>query len=237
MLCWNCRKQDALPNQRLCQDCQSSQKKRWADNKRQAVLAQRQERIALNLCSSCGKRPAAPGFKQCLECKAKHTTDVALRRRAWRSAGICSRCGKHPATIGTMCKQCRDGRNETHRLGARRRKKARIKLGLCIQCKLLNDTPQFSTCSTCRAERRDKAAKNRLTSLQYSILERDGFACQLCSIDKYLHVHHIDGNGTGSPNPNDDPDNLITLCRRCHNAITILRACGNPKRTTYLILA
>ena len=53
------------------------------------------------------------------------------------------------------------------------------------------------------------------------ILVRDGQACRKCgksSKKAKLVVHHIDGNGRGSPNPNNDDSNLITLCRACHAA-------------------
>jgi len=47
-------------------------------------------------------------------------------------------------------------------------------------------------------------------TLKRSIRERDNYICQLCS--KYGNsVHHIDYN-----KKNCNPDNLITLCRKCH---------------------
>jgi len=51
---------------------------------------------------------------------------------------------------------------------------------------------------------------NRLTALR-----RDGFLCRDCGKKRDLVVHHIDQTGQ-SPNPNNDMDNLITLCRKCH---------------------
>lgn len=53
------------------------------------------------------------------------------------------------------------------------------------------------------------------------ILQRDGHACVKCGATpapSKLTVHHIDGNGRGSDNPNNDDDNLMTLCRSCHAA-------------------
>jgi len=47
------------------------------------------------------------------------------------------------------------------------------------------------------------------------VLYRDNHACQHCggkSKDKILNVHHIEGRQTGG----DRPDNLITLCEKCH---------------------
>lgn len=58
---------------------------------------------------------------------------------------------------------------------------------------------------------------------RYSILnrlrckERDGFTCQLCGSTLNLHAHHVDNEGKHkTPNPNNELDNLITLCHSCH---------------------
>lgn len=51
-------------------------------------------------------------------------------------------------------------------------------------------------------------------TLRRSIRERDNYSCQLCGKqqgDKSHHVHHIDYN-----KKNCNPDNLITLCNKCH---------------------
>ncbi len=50
------------------------------------------------------------------------------------------------------------------------------------------------------------------------VLYRDGHVCQHCrgkSKDKILKVHHIESRKTGG----DSPDNLITLCKTCHDTI------------------
>lgn len=48
------------------------------------------------------------------------------------------------------------------------------------------------------------------------IRRRDGFLCQMCGVEQIVgerrfHVHHIDEN-----KENCDPENLITLCPKCH---------------------
>jgi 5-methylcytosine-specific restriction endonuclease McrA len=52
-------------------------------------------------------------------------------------------------------------------------------------------------------------------TLKRSIRERDSYQCQLCKSlnngDRAFHVHHIDYNKT-----NCCPENLITLCYKCH---------------------
>lgn len=51
-------------------------------------------------------------------------------------------------------------------------------------------------------------------TLRRSIRERDKYTCRICLLqqgDKSHDVHHIDYN-----KKNCTPENLITLCRRCH---------------------
>lgn len=53
-------------------------------------------------------------------------------------------------------------------------------------------------------------------TLRRSIRERDGYVCQLCGIpqgERVLSIHHIDYNKL-----NCDPNNLISLCWKCHAA-------------------
>ena len=47
------------------------------------------------------------------------------------------------------------------------------------------------------------------------VLERDEYTCTMCGAKKDLVVHHIDCSGQ-TDEPNNDVDNLTTLCRRCH---------------------
>jgi len=45
------------------------------------------------------------------------------------------------------------------------------------------------------------------------ILKRDNHTCQNCGVNENLHVHHIIPYRIIQ---DDNPKNLITLCRRCH---------------------
>ena len=57
--------------------------------------------------------------------------------------------------------------------------------------------------------------------------ERDGWVCQICGKSKYeakLHCHHIEGY-TQNPLMGNDIDNLITLCKECHNNVHRLPGC------------
>jgi 5-methylcytosine-specific restriction endonuclease McrA len=52
-----------------------------------------------------------------------------------------------------------------------------------------------------------------------NILYRDGFKCILCDNTKDLIIHHKNGQGRCTDNPDNTPKNLVTLCRSCHMKI------------------
>ena len=51
------------------------------------------------------------------------------------------------------------------------------------------------------------------------ILDRDGHKCIICGSNRDLTIHHKDGNGRYTKEPNNDKENLITLCRSCHGIL------------------
>lgn len=57
--------------------------------------------------------------------------------------------------------------------------------------------------------------KVRFGGNRIKALERDGHTCQLCGSRERLAVHHKDESGQ-SENPNNELENLQTLCRSCH---------------------
>lgn len=54
-----------------------------------------------------------------------------------------------------------------------------------------------------------------INSTRKAIYRRDGYRCALCDSTQYLQIHHIIPRGKGG---NNEPDNLITLCSKCHGA-------------------
>lgn len=67
--------------------------------------------------------------------------------------------------------------------------------------------------------------KKRFGGLRDDVLERDGYKCMKCGMsnqehkqrwDRNLTIDHIDGNGRYSDSPNNEIENLQTLCLRCH---------------------
>jgi len=57
-------------------------------------------------------------------------------------------------------------------------------------------------------------------SKRTTILKRDGYLCQQCGSNSNLDVHHITYKRFTNENQND----LITVCRYCHNEIHL--RCG-----------
>lgn len=63
---------------------------------------------------------------------------------------------------------------------------------------------------------RHGAARNRgkdWPAAKAYALERDGYCCQQCDADDHLEVHHWEPYAISF---NNHPDNLVTLCRSCH---------------------
>ena len=56
-------------------------------------------------------------------------------------------------------------------------------------------------------------------TLKRSIRERDRYICQLCGRGSVIQVHHIDYD-----KKNCNPNNLITLCKRCHSKTNYKRS-------------
>ena len=56
----------------------------------------------------------------------------------------------------------------------------------------------------------------RQKEIMLDILWRDEFTCQLCGSHRHLQVHHIKPRSKGGDN---SEDNLLTLCRDCHEDV------------------
>lgn len=50
--------------------------------------------------------------------------------------------------------------------------------------------------------------------------KRDDYKCQFCWSEKNIEVHHLDRN-----RKNNDPKNMLTLCRKCHREFHQKRNC------------
>ena len=57
------------------------------------------------------------------------------------------------------------------------------------------------------------ANANIPASTRKAVYARDGYLCALCGSVQYLQVHHVIPRSQGG---SDFPENLITLCSKCH---------------------
>ena len=119
------------------------------------------ERVAVGICTKCGKAPPEDGLKVCGSCadkrraadrarrarargrdkpyagrdpvRCRHAGRAAdrRRRRQRRDAGLCTKCGRNPPGDGRSV--CEPCR-EAMRARERRRYAARIAAGLCVRC-------------------------------------------------------------------------------------------------------
>lgn len=90
----------------------------------------------------------------------------------------------------------------------------------CEQCVTVRESGWNRTAATYR--RRLGLTSSQKAKQRAAILERDGYACQLCGAQpedmRELEVDHrtpvalFEGEGL------NDPENLWTLCRSCHRA-------------------
>ncbi len=66
------------------------------------------------------------------------------------------------------------------------------------------------------SKRRLRLDPNSYHVLRRTILERDGWRCQICGSMMGLEVHHITPRGRMG---DDTEENLITLCWGCHRNV------------------
>ena len=98
--------------------------------------------------------------------------------------------------------------------------------GLCPQC--YNRMLEEKNKDRRRRQKYQAGKKHRYGGREEWILVMANYRCQTCgmteeeSIEKWnrkLDIHHKDGNGRTSENPNHEIDNLLVVCRQCHMAI------------------
>lgn len=200
--------------------------------KSEAVKKTERKRFAAGLCKRCGKQPPAPERVYCEACLAA-SRERANRTRDRREAeGRCVTCGgerENPAV--KLCSACRQrdldywnakplaerqalSRERTRRMRARRRE-----AGLCTRC-YDPAIPGQTLCEHHAAEaQRQRWANAYGEGVREAVFARDGHQCWLCGETERLHLHHIDGNGARSAQPNNDLTNLVTLCTYCHSRL------------------
>ena len=72
----------------------------------------REERLAEGLCPTCGTARAAPGWKQCDDCRAANAEYQRRRRAAMKAMGKCQDCGSRKFSHHIMCASCARARRD-----------------------------------------------------------------------------------------------------------------------------
>ena len=152
---------------------------------------------------------------------------------------ICEVCGKeyegksYSKYCSPECKKVRNSKVASQRRSEKRKQEwgelEHIKqcpvCGKEFELKQTHRTQKYC-CSKCRRKAEKIYGHRRETDLAYKdkkrygghrdeVLRRDEYTCTMCGAKKDLVVHHIDCSGQ-TDEPNNDVDNLTTLCRRCH---------------------
>ncbi len=151
------------------------------------------------ICVQCGdpsQKHMARGL--CAKCYQANYRRTFYKTRHFSSNRPCRICGTYPVTGLNLCKACY---MKQYRKANRSRLYAR-------KCQLRE--------------------VDRFGGRRNEILKRADGKCERCGITevenvtrtgKRLIIHHKDGNGLSSPNPNHSFDNLMLVCNSCHRKI------------------
>ncbi len=102
-------------------------------------------------------------------------------------------------------------------------------LACCVRCGDLHKDRSSSTCASCTRPRHRPYSRQRNESNSFyssarwrraraAVLDRDGYQCVKCGKASDLTVHHRTAL-TVDPSLALEPDNLVTICRRCHSRL------------------
>ena len=184
-----------------------------------------QKKLESKMCLFCNE-PSVEGHTRCLYHLEKGNKAMRIKRATLAElhkddSGVCKICFKNPPMEGhTCCREC----VEYHREYSRKTRADKRSKGLCYACgEPTNNGNAY--CIRCQGfGHSDHSGKKG--SIRGRAIIRDGMACVICESKEFIMVHHIDGNGyTGdyhNDSPNNEQDNLITVCRKCHRYIHAL---------------
>ncbi len=212
-LCAMCSKNVPPTGYKVCEPCRARAKQ----NRIARISRLRQS----GLCISCGANPCLPNITFCAICSEKQTIRRRLHVQYLMSVGLCIQCGKEqPEEHSRLCRTCMDRRSNRQR----EQRRECVRLGICIECSTPVASYSKRFCEFHWKKYNLKTHEYRFGGHREEVLKRDSFTCQIClSTEGRMHVHHQDWDEN-----NHSVNNLITVCQRCHNALTDLRLCKDP---------
>ena len=168
----------------------------------------------IGICKFCGKEFDEKGAKK--YCSEECVKKSRLQRLYPKIEKICAWCNKEFKPSKSDQKYCSFRCMYTARND---RKKDRYERK-CVECgsEFITTRERKIYCSVSCKKRhiaRERHDKERFSGNRESVVDRDSRKCTMCGSDYILSVHHKDHSGQ-TENRNDDPDNLTSLCARCH---------------------
>lgn len=176
------------------------------------------------ICTLCKIHEAVHNKKKCQSCLNKLAVNQLNYVNKRKANSLCVDCGQ-PITKHTYCDICRARRQEKARLRYAKNRQANT----CSHCGS-QTTQGKRLCDRCLDIHKKIRDKREMNSPRQKAKERDHFQCQICGKTTRLQVHHIDEMGEREFNShtrrkasdvNNSLNNLVTLCRHCHNSVTL----------------
>jgi mannose-6-phosphate isomerase-like protein (cupin superfamily) len=213
----------------ICYECKRNQNQKQTNENRKVVL----------VCKNCQKEFNAPTWekkrKYCsLYCQKHAKKPKGVDSRIISNCVICSKEIKHYGKRVVCSKECLAKYMSQQRLNennpawiANKEKKMCLKCGREFEYTRRNlhkeQEPVFCSLNCSRNNGNNKEITNNVKlnhkygfgfnkALKNRIKERDNYTCIMCESKDKLEVHHIDYDKT-----NNNENNLITLCEKCHN--------------------
>jgi mannose-6-phosphate isomerase-like protein (cupin superfamily) len=214
-------------NTDICYTCKRIQNKKQTNENRKLTL----------ICKKCQKEFNVPTWEKDRQYCSKKCQLEAIEKGDSRTTSNCLVCGKefkhygerivcsrkclstymsqqrlnenNPAWIDDKENRICEGCGEKFEYTRRNLHKGQERVFCSLDCSRNNgNNKEFTT----NINGGHKYSFGFNKKLKNKIKKRDNNCCQLCGATEDLHVHHIDYN-----KKNKDENNLITLCRRCHN--------------------
>lgn len=165
-------------------------------------------RITNGMCRSCGQPREDLSFTKCDVCREKYAKLAVNRRKQRKNNGICVQCNNPQSSRSdSYC----DYHLEHFRLKARNDRK--------VMRKRLGEKAYKNR------QRIDRIRSSYGTAAVDALAETE-HSCSICGEPykpRMIHIHHID-----TDHNNNDPDNLVPLCVRCHKLVHELIKHSDP---------
>jgi len=203
--------------------CSDACKLETEEQKRKEQYQNKKPEKESKICGFCSNEFIPKGRSDTVYCSPKCQTDAKARRKNIElTERICVVCGTKfmPVQNKQICcsKECVQ-RNHYEKNKEKRKQQAKEWRQ--------NNLERVKELDRRKRERNKELYKQisdkhhdetRFGGNRQNALERDGHKCVICGATENLAVHHKDESGQ-TDNPNNNLDNLITICSGCHTKL------------------